>query len=150
MTWETPVPIFEDEDEAELIARFVELSAAHPKEPAIAITNFIFENLRDPIGRAGQAALNWSTNLGIRERIRQAKANGGKELKPIETKEDKLRKIEAIYNDTDIPTKDRLAAMRLHAEIMGEIVKAVDKDNDNKDRPHFPQIVFAVAEQRAA
>lgn len=144
MSWETPVPIFEDEDEDELIARFVELTAVYgDKFEPFQITQEIFKNLKDPTMRANQAALVWSKDLAILERIKQARLNGGTEPKPIETKEMKLKKLEALYNNEDIGVKDRLAAMRLHAEIQGEITKAIEKTTEDRTR-HFPQIVQAV------
>ena len=142
--WSAPVPIFEEEDEAELIARFVEFSARYPKYSAYEICKHIFKDLRDPDLRAGQAAAQWSIDLEILERINQAKLNGGAEPKPLDTKEEKLKKLEAIYNDPEVAMKERLAAMRLHAEIQGEIVKAIDKKTENKDVRRFPRIVHAV------
>ncbi len=152
MSWDTPVPIFEDEDEDELVARFVELSAAHSNEPPIAITNYIFEKLRDPIARANQAALRWSTNLSIRERIRQAKNNGGKELKKI-TKDELQAKILATTEDETLhhlEKRVRLQGYMNYAQTEGWVMKENDGEDNEGKKQHFPQIVFAVAEQRAA
>lgn len=143
MSWSAPVPIFEDEDEAELIARFVEYSARYPKRSAYELCQYIFKDLREPDLRAGQAAAQWSQEIDILERIRLAQLNGGTEPKPLDTKEEKLRKLEAVYDDTEVSMKDRLAAMRLHAEIQGEITKAIEKKTTDLT-PRFPRIVHAV------
>lgn len=142
--WTAPVPIFEDEDEQALIGEFVKMSALYPKHEPLEIARHIFKDLREPEMRAGQAALQWTKDLTILERIRQAKLNGGVEPKPLDTKEEKLAKLEAIYNDPDVGMKERLAAMRLHAEIQGEIVKAIDKSINDKRTPRVPQVIQGV------
>lgn len=142
--WTAPVPIFEEEDEESLIANFVKMSALYPKYSAFEICQHIFKDLREPDLRANQAALQWSKDLTILERIRQARLNGGDEPAPVDSKEAKLKKLEAIYNDNEVGMKDRLAAMRLHAEMSGEIVKAIDKKVDDGRRAHFPQVVQGI------
>lgn len=142
--WEAPVPIFEDEDEAALISEFVKFSAAYPKHNVFQICAHVFRDKREPT-RANQAAMVWPNDLAILERIRIARLNGGKEPSAPETKEDKLKKLEAMYDCGDYDIKDRIAAMRLHSELQGEIVKAIDKKvtGDNQPRRHL-QIVQAV------
>lgn len=125
--WEAAVPIFDDEDENELISEFVRLSALYPKKQATEITAYIFKNLRDPFPRANQAAMRWAEDLEISERIRKAKLNGGTEPEPIDDKETMLRKIEAWYNDEDAKLADRIKAAELHAKIAGHI------DGDDED-----------------
>lgn len=142
--WTAPVPIFEEEDEESLIADFVKMSALYPKYSVFEICQHIFKDLREPDLRANQAALQWSKDLAILERIRQARLNGGVEVLPIDSKENKLKKLEAIYNDPETGIKDKLAALRLHAEIQGEIVKAIDKKVDDGRRAHFPQVVQGI------
>ncbi len=149
MSWETPLPIFEDEDENALTSKFVELVAAHPTFSPMAITAHIFKDLKDPVARSGQAAFDWMQRLDILERIRLAKLNGNKEALPIETKEGKLRKLEAIYNNEDNALRERLNAIRLHAEIQGEIVKAIDKKITDANTPrrhlHIVQAAYPAA-----
>jgi len=130
--WETPVPIFEDEDEDELIAKFVDLSARYKDRDAYEITAYIFKNLREPT-RALQAATIWSSDLGIKERI-EAIRRQGFDTTPIDSKETKLRKLEAIYNNEDIAARDRLKALELHAQIQGEIKKPGDEEDADKPR----------------
>lgn len=135
--WEAPVPIFENEDEAALISEFVKLSAHYPNHTSYQITEHLFKNKCEP-SRFLQAAQKWSPDLAILERIRIAKLNGGEEPKNVETKEQKLRKLEAWYDDEQVPFKERLNAMRLHSELQGEIVKAIDKKVEtNGPRRHL-------------
>lgn len=135
--WETPVPIFDDEDEAELIARFVQMSARYADREPMEICGVIFKNLRDPIMRANQAAMNWSKDLDIIERIHLARLNGGEEEKPVETKAMKLRKLEAMYNDEKMNPRERLKAIELHARITGEIDGEGGDDNKSRRTPVF-------------
>jgi hypothetical protein len=104
--WDTPVPIFEDEDEDELIARFVELSARYPNREPFEICGVIFKNLRDPGMRANQAAMVWSKDLDILERIRQARLNGFDE-NAITSKEQLQKKINATIEDVTIGAQEK-------------------------------------------
>jgi len=139
--WNVAPVIFEDEDEEKLKADFIVLCARYPETEPFEIVAYVFRNQRDPELRAQQAAMIWLKDLDVKERIRQAKLNGGNDKTSVETKEEKLRKLEAIYNDDTLKTSDRLKAMELHAQIQGEIVKAVDKQVTNS-RPRR-QIIFA-------
>lgn len=141
--WNASPVIFEDEDESRLIADFVTYSARYPDRDAFEIAQYIFRNQRDPDLRANQAAMIWVKDLEILERIRTARLNGGSEPCAIETKEQKLRKLQVIYDDPDVKVADRLKAFELHAQIQGEIVKAVDK-KVTSTRPRR-QIIFAQA-----
>lgn len=140
--WNTKPVIFEDEDEDKLKADFIRLCALYPDRDKFEIASYVFRNQVDPELRSQQAAMVWAKDIEVLERIRLAKLNGGEEPNPIDTKEDKLRKLEAIYNNEDNKLADRLKAMELHAQIQGEIVKAIDKKvDDGRKRPR--QIVFA-------
>lgn len=138
--WDAPVPIFDDEDEQEFINEFVKLSARYPNHEPIQITAYIFKNRRDPFPRANQAALVWSQDLEVQEKIRQAKLTGGVEETPVDDKNTKLRKLEAIYNDEDVKPADRIKALELHAKISGEI----DGDEDGDKPRGFPVFNFAI------
>lgn len=141
--WNDAPLIFEDEDEAKLLADFVTFSARYPDRNPFEIAAYVFRNQRDPELRAQQAAMIWIKDLEVLERIRLAKLNGGAEaLTSVESKEVKLRKLEAIYNDATIAAKDRIKAMELHAQIQGEIVKAVDK-NVTTGRRQPRQVIYA-------
>lgn len=144
-TVSTPVPIFEDEDEAELIKAFVELSARYPNYPAFAIAQHIFKDLRDPVLRANQAALQWSEDLAIKERIRQAKLNGNREPEVL-TKEALQAKIFATIEDETIgysEKKVRIEGYMAIAELHGWKVKAVEKRNEDVTR-RFPVVRMSV------
>ena len=133
--WDAPVPIFEDEDEEALISQFVALSARYPKREPMEICGVIFRDLRDPYPRANQAAMKWGSDLAIRVRIDDAILNGGAEPNPVDTKEQKLRKLEAIYNDMDVKPADRIKALELHAKISGEIDGEKDDEAGLGRRP---------------
>lgn len=138
--WTAPVPFFEDEDEQAIIGEFVKLCALYPNENQLVIARHIFKDLRDPELRAGQAWQQWSNDFSIKVRIDKAKLNGGVEPKEIDSKEDKLRKLEAFYNNDDNKMQDRLAAMRLHSELKGEIVKAIEKKVEDNRQFRVPII----------
>jgi hypothetical protein len=148
MSWETPVPIFEDEDEDALISKFVEMSAAYPNYSPMTIANHVFANLKDPTLRANQAAVQWSGRLDILERIRIAKLNGCREPKPL-TQADLQAKYLALAEDDGLTSNEKKARKDIYDSIMrlnGWEKKAADAGDDDKNKRHFPQIVFAVAE----
>jgi hypothetical protein len=142
--WSQPVTIFEDEDEDALKGEFIRLSALHPTRTPDEIATYVFRNQRDPGLRSAQAAMVWLKDIDVLERIRQARLNGGVEPGGIHTLEEKLRKLQVLYEDESQDLKDRLAAMRLHAEMSGQIVKAIDKKVDNGAKAKaFPTFVIA-------
>ena len=141
--WNTAPVIFEDEDEEALKANFIRLCALYPNQPVFEVAAYVFRNQRDPELRSQQAAMIWQKDIEVQERIRQARLNGGEEAAAIESKEEKLRKLQAIYNDAEVKVTDRLKAFELHAQIQGEIVKAIDKKVTDNSRKAPRQIVFA-------
>jgi hypothetical protein len=141
--WNQPVAIFEDEDEDALKADFIRLCAVYPNQDIFEIASYVFRNQRDPLLRSQQAAMVWGKDLEVMERIRQARLNGGVEPSSIDDKETKLRKLQAFYDNEENDMKDRLAAMRLHAEMSGEIVKAIDKKVETNKVKAFPTFVIA-------
>lgn len=142
--WNQPVAIFEDEDEDALKSEFIRLTALHPSRTPDEIAAYVFRNLRDPGLRSAQAAMVWLKDIDVLERIRQARLNGGVEPTGIHTLEEKLRKLQVLYEDESQDMKDRLSAMRLHAEMSGQIVKAIDKKVDNGAKAKtFPTFVIA-------
>lgn len=139
--WQTPVTIFEDEDEEALISAFVDMSARHEKDyNSLQIARYVFRNSRDAELRAGQAALTWANDLDIKERIRLKKLVGDDD-DLIDDKKTKLKVLEGIYKDVTTSAKDRIAAVQLHASIQGEIKKAIEQTNT--ERRTIPQIVIA-------
>ena len=142
--WNQPVTIFEDEDEDALKSEFIRLTALHPSRTPDEIAAYVFRNQRDPGLRSAQAAMVWLKDIDVLERIRQARLNGGVEPVGIDSLEAKLRKLQAFYDDETNDMKDRLNAMRLHAEMSGQIVKAIDKKVDNGAKAKsFPTFVIA-------
>lgn len=107
MQWETPVPIFEDEDEDELIGEFIRLSALYPQYEPFQVCQVIFKNRRDPIMRANQAAMVWSKDLEILERIRQARLNGPTDEAQIQTKEQLQTRINSVIEDNTINSQEK-------------------------------------------
>lgn len=147
--WNTlaaPVPIFEDEDEQALIGLFVQYSARYPDRNPYEICAHIFKDLRDPFPRSDQAASQWSKDLEILERIRQAKINGGTEQVESDPKKAWQAEVYAIINDPNLgpqEKKARLDGMKLIGESNAWVTKSVDKTSTDKTR-HFPQVVFAL------
>lgn len=137
--WETPVPIFEDEDEDELIARFVELSALYPKYSPFEVAGVVFKKLRDP-QRAAQAAMIWSQDLDIKVRIDQAKLNGPANGELIASKEQWERKMLALLEDTTIGAQEK----KVRLEVYNSIAKAkgwLDNPDDETGLGRRPIIV---------
>jgi hypothetical protein len=142
--WNVDPVIFEDEDEEALKANFVRLSALYPQQGAFDIAAYVFKNQRDPEMRGQQAAMIWTKDLEIQERIREARLNGGNEPSPIPTKEQRLRQLQALFEDPETAVKDKIGLARLIAEIQGEIVKAIDKSVDHKNKgPALPAFIIA-------
>ncbi len=139
--WNQPILLFEGEDEEALKAEFIRLSAIYAAYPAGEIAQVVFKGLRDPILRSQQAADAWSNDLSVKERIRQAKLNGGVEPKPVLTKEQQLAQLQALADDDKTPVKEKLAAHRLIAEMQGFVIKAVEKTSTERRR--FPQVIIA-------
>lgn len=132
------------EDEAAMIAEFVKLSAAHPEVKAEEITEYIFKNLRDPGLRSIQAAMVWTRDLEIKERIRQAKRQGVDAANEL-TLEQWEAEVLAITRDVTMAANDKKAALEGYmniASVKGWVRKAIDKTVTDNRQP-FPQFVFA-------
>jgi hypothetical protein len=141
--WNTAPVIFEDEDEEALKANFIRLCVLYSNQPVFEVAAYVFRNQRDPELRSQQAAMIWQKDIEVQERIRQARLNGGEEPAAIATKEDKLRMLEAIFTNEQNKLPERIKAIELHAQIQGEIVKAIDKKITDNSRKIPRQIVFA-------
>lgn len=141
--WNVAPVIFEDEDEEALKADFIRLRALYPNQDQFEIARYVFRKQVDPELRSQQAAMIWSKDLEVMERIRVASLNGGEEPRAIPTKEQRLQQLQAIFEDSETAVKDKVAVARLIAEIQGEIVKAVDKRITDTGRKVPRQIVFA-------
>lgn len=129
--WNAPATFFEDEDEDALKAEYIRLRALHPTTEQLEVAAYVFRRQRDPSARSQQASLEWERDIDVRERIRHARLTGGK---TIDTKEQKLSKLQAIYDDENNGLRERILALRLHGEMSGEITKPGDRalgENDN-------------------
>lgn len=140
--WSAPILLFDGEDEEALKAEFVRLSALYPAYPPGEIAQVVFKHLPDPVLRSQQAADAWMAELEVKERIRQARLNGGVEPRPILSKEQQIAQLQALADDDKTPIKEKLAAHRLIAEMQGYVVKAVEKKIDD-NRRRFPSVVIA-------
>jgi len=141
--WTQAVVFFDDENEAELIARFVELSARYPQETAFTIASYVFRNLRDPEARANQAAMLWSNDLDIRERIRVAERNGGTEPEVIDEDEAYYREVLAEARDPANSAAVRYKYHELAAKLKGRIKEPADAGNGQAVTRQLPTFVFA-------
>lgn len=145
MSWDAPVPIFEDEDENALISKFVELMAAHyPNYTIFEIADEVFKGLRDPGMRSQQAALIWFKEINIKERIKAAKRNGNKEFKEL-TKNEWLAELLSVTRDDNLSSQDkkvRLEGLKIYGESQhGWFTKAIEKIlQDNTAR--YPSVRF--------
>ncbi len=143
--WNAAVTLFDDEDEDALIERFVDYSARWTDYDPISICRHIFKDMRDNELRAGQAAIAWSTDLAIRERIDQRKLNGKPGAEAV-TKENLQAKILAATEDSHLSHHDKKAKIEgymAYAQLNGWVVKAIEKKTENTT-PRFPQIVAHV------
>jgi hypothetical protein len=138
-----PVLIFEDEDEAALKSRFVEVAAKFPEHTMVDVAVHVFRNLRDPLLRAQDAAVKWGNDLEIKERIRQARILGAEEGEPLLSRPQRIKALEQIALNHNLEAKDRIAAFRLIAEQNGEVIKAVDKKVEKKPM-QLPTIVHRI------
>lgn len=141
--WDTPVPIFEDEDEDQLINEFVRLSALYPKYEPFQITQVVFKDLRDPIMRANQAAMVWSKDLEILERIRQARLDGPPDGVLIQSKEQWERKMLALLDDQTLNAQEK----KVRREILDSIAKVkgwAEGDEDDKNNRRAVIMNFGV------
>ena len=63
--------------------------------------------------------------------VGKPKVQTGVEADHIDSAEDKMRKLEAIYNDDNVKVADQISAMALHHELQQHVdrVKAGEGDN---------------------
>lgn len=132
--WGQPKPPPPVLSEAELEAEFIKLTAKYPKDKytPFEIAAYIFEGQVDGFARSQQAATRWQFNLSIQNRIDEARAASSG---TVDSKDKKLKLLQSIYEDPKQPVKERIAAIRLHAELQMEIKKPVEiKEDDKKDK----------------
>lgn len=128
MSWNSPPPIFEHEDERELKLAYARALAKNP-ERAASIGYDIFPG-QDNYGRAMQAQV-WQHDPVVRQEIERLQSSGAAEaLNPDKDAfaAEVLRMARAAGKDNDA-----IAAMKLHAEVMGYLPKGgVNVNVDNR------------------
>lgn len=121
----------------------------HSNFTAFDVARYVFKGLKEPEARSLQAATYWASDLEVQEAIRETIANGP--IIPGITKEALAQRALAIADNITEDTKNRIAALRLVAELNGEIIKAVDKRVSYPDaKGGIPSIVFKRYEDDAA
>jgi hypothetical protein len=105
---------------------FIALSAKHKNNfTHFEVAQHVFANLREPVLRAGQAAMVWGKDLAVAEAIRLRILYGDTNA---DTAVDRLRAIALeIAEDPKQLAKDRIAALTYISSTQGDIVKAIEK-----------------------
>lgn len=117
---------FPEEDAEEILLRYIDLMAQWQTQySTYEICKVVFQHLRDPGLRSAQAADVWSKDLEIKEAIRQKVLY--KDGPPKDEKTQYKDVLKSIYEDQLVSARDRVAALRLVAELDGHVIKAVDK-----------------------
>jgi len=130
MSWNSPPPIFDDEDERELKLRYARLLASHP-ERAASIGYEVFPG-QENYGRAMQAQI-WQHDPVVRAEVERLQ-NGGEVETIIPTKEQFAKEVLDEARAARDP-KDKVGLLKLHAEVMGYMPKNgvnVNVNNDNR------------------
>jgi len=142
--WEESPIIFDDEDEAALKDRFVELCAKYyPGRSEFEIGEYTFKGLKDASSRGAQAGKVWIRDLEVLERIDEYRRNGGPPVvevqgQPVISKEEYQRELLARARQAG--DKESAAFYKQFAEVNGWVIKQIDA-NVNDSRP-LPKITF--------
>lgn len=140
--WSERATFYEGEDETALRDKFAQLCAKYPDQDPYEVAAFVFKDLVDPFSRSQQAAMLWLKDLEVKELIGKYRTDSVRE--DLASKEEAAKLAWTLANDHDVPTKERIAALKLYGEFNGMIVKVVDKTLDDlRERRGPPQIVFA-------
>lgn len=139
--WNADPLLFEDEDEAALRGRFVELWAKYPNRSIVEIGDYIFKDLRNPEVRGAQWAMRWAKDLEVLEAVKKLRqgrvdADGG-----LPSKAELINMALAIVGNDRVDAKDQVAALKLIAEMQGMVEKNVNKKVEEVKR-RMPNIVF--------
>lgn len=144
----SPITFYEGENEQALKQEFVRLMAKWGNKYSVFdVCQYIFRELREP-GRAFAAATFWQQDLELMDQI------DAERVKPVDAELDsrteRLKVLKQIYSDLGASNKDRLEALRLHAQIEGEITKLVDKGITDKTPKQPPVFMFRKYDDSAA
>lgn len=137
--WNAEPLLFDDEDEAALKARFVELWAKYPDRSIVEIGDYIFKDLRNPEVRGAQWAMRWAKDLEVLEAVK--KLRQGQVQSDVATKEEIINSAWALAHSQGVDPKDKVAALKLIAEMQGMIEKNINKKTEEVKR-RMPNIVF--------
>lgn len=121
-----PLIFFEGEDEAAIKRSFVEVSARHKNNPNFGpydVAKYVFRDLPEPELRALQAAEYWTKDIEVQQQIQDLVNYNGE----LDGKKKRLALLMKIAEDDATSSRDRIAAIRVAAELEGEITKAVEK-----------------------
>lgn len=126
--FDSPLVIYEDENEEDLRAEYVRLmckwrTSYTPEQ----VCQFIFRNLRSP-DRYIVAAQLWANDLELRSDVDDL-INGRSEN--LDVKDNLKAQLQAIVDLTSTPAKEKIAAIQLMAQMEGLIIKQIDKKNTN-------------------
>jgi hypothetical protein len=131
MTGWASILFYDDEDEAALKARFVDLWAVHKERSAYEVAQYVFKDLKEPELRADKAAQVWSKDLDVLEQIRLRRLNP--EGNGLASKEKTAAEILALAQNNKIGDKERVAAYRLYSDVMGFTNKVAEPAGANRD-----------------
>lgn len=121
-----PLIFFDGEDEEGLKTLFIQTSARHYNNPNFDmydVAKLVFRDLKEPGLRAMQAADYWSKDIEIQDAIINL-VNYGDE---VDAKKKRIALLMKIAENPRSNDKDRISAIRVAAELEGEITKAVEK-----------------------
>lgn len=118
------VLFFPGEDAEAIKTRFVEVWAHHKNNSPYEIAQYVFRDLKEPTLRAGQAAQIWGNDIELKERVRLLILKGPPV--PDASQNELLRRTLGVSDDPCTSPKDKIAAIRLAAELQGFIKKSVE------------------------
>jgi len=145
----SPILFFEGEDPEALKEAFCRMSATHgDRFSSFEIAAHIFRDLRDPDARAMQAAAAWSKDLGVQERIHALST-----YTPVDNDHVPKQRLKSIAlniaEDRLASDRDRLNALRLIAEMQGDITKPIEIKTATADNKPAGGVTFNFVPRQA-
>lgn len=122
--FDSPLAFYEDENATDLRAEYVRLMAKwRDRYTALQVCQYIFGRLRDP-DRYVIAAQVWEQDLELTEQIDQL-LHGT--VEGLDEEKAYIARLEAIADLNTTPSRDKIKALELAAQIKGMIKKQVEK-----------------------
>jgi hypothetical protein len=90
-------------------------------------------------GLACQIAFEWPNDQDVMSEIERLKIEGTDKQKGKPSKEEMIKALWNTANNAFTPAKDKNAAIRIIAEIKGDIAKVSDGSDTDKRMPTAPQ-----------